>query len=118
MPGADDIMSTFIYEGSQLPILLAYNYRGIINHHTITAFFNNLELTSSITDKSTSYHSRYVKNFNIFLSYAEIAATAGGYIIEGKGIPPDIPILTTAARFINGIDRIFEKGIEIIENLK
>jgi C-terminal processing protease CtpA/Prc len=48
----------------------------------------------------------------------EIAVTADGYVIEGKGIPPDIPVLTTAADSINGMDRIIEKGIEIIENSK
>jgi carboxyl-terminal processing protease len=48
----------------------------------------------------------------------EIGADADGYIIEGMGIPPDIPILTTVADSINGIDRIIEKGIEIIENSK
>jgi C-terminal processing protease CtpA/Prc len=47
-----------------------------------------------------------------------IGATTDGYIIEGKGIPPDIPVLTTVADSINGIDRIVEKGIEIIENSK
>jgi len=66
----DDIMSPFIYGGSQLPILLTYNYRGIKNRHTITAFYDNLELTSSITDKGTSSHSHYVKNLNVFLDYS------------------------------------------------
>ncbi len=66
----DDIMSPLIYEGSQLPILLTYNYQGIKNRHTITAFFDNLELTSSITDKGTSSHSHYVKNLNVFLDYS------------------------------------------------
>lgn len=46
----------------------------------------------------------------------KIGATADGYIIEGKGIPPDIPVITTRADSIQGIDRIIEKGIEIIEN--
>jgi carboxyl-terminal processing protease len=48
----------------------------------------------------------------------EIAATADGYVIEGKGIPPDIPVLTAVTDSINGIDRIIEKGIEVIENSK
>ena len=45
----------------------------------------------------------------------KIGATAGGYIIEGKGIPPDVPIITTVADSLRGVDRIVEKGIEIIE---
>lgn len=48
----------------------------------------------------------------------EIGADADGYVIEGRGIPPGIPVLTTAADSISGIDRIIEKGIEIIESLK
>ena len=39
-------------------------------------------------------------------------------IMEGVGIFPDVPILTTAADSSNGIDRILEKGIEIIMNSK
>jgi hypothetical protein len=66
----DDIMSPFVYGGSQLPILLNYDYRGIIHRHTITAFYDNLELTSSITDKGTSSHSHFVKNLNFFLEYS------------------------------------------------
>jgi hypothetical protein len=66
----DDIMSPVIYEGSQLPILLTYKYRGIENRHTITAFYDNLELTSSITDKGTSSHSHYVKSLNVILDYS------------------------------------------------
>jgi len=48
----------------------------------------------------------------------EIGATADGFIVEGKGIPPDVPVLTTVDDSIKGIDRIIEKGIEIIENSK
>jgi len=37
---------------------------------------------------------------------------------EGKGIPPDVPVQNSVEDSINGIDRILEKGIEIIENTK
>jgi hypothetical protein len=47
-----------------------------------------------------------------------IAATADGTIMEGRGIPPDIQVQTTVADSINGVDRIMEKGIEIIRNAK
>jgi len=43
-------------------------------------------------------------------------ANADGFIIEGTGIPPDMPVLTTVADSTNGVDRIVEKGIEVIES--
>ncbi|MGD0038481.1 MAG: S41 family peptidase [Bacteroidota bacterium] len=46
----------------------------------------------------------------------EIAADAHGRIIEGVGVFPDVPVQTTAADSANGIDRIMEKGIDIIKN--
>lgn len=48
----------------------------------------------------------------------KVGATAESYIIEGKGIPPDIPVLTTVEDSINGIDRILEKGIDYIQDIK
>jgi hypothetical protein len=47
-----------------------------------------------------------------------ITADAQGRIMEGVGVFPDLPVLTTAADSANGIDRILEKGIEIITNSK
>jgi carboxyl-terminal processing protease len=44
----------------------------------------------------------------------EMEADAQGRIIEGVGVFPDVPVLTTAADSANGIDRILEKGIDII----
>ncbi|MCK4662207.1 MAG: S41 family peptidase [Bacteroidales bacterium] len=41
--------------------------------------------------------------------------TANNLIVDGKGIFPDIVIKTSVEDSINGIDRILEKGIEIIE---
>jgi carboxyl-terminal processing protease len=43
-----------------------------------------------------------------------IAATAEGYIIEGMGVPPDIAVQTSIADSLSGIDRIFERGIEVL----
>ena len=43
------------------------------------------------------------------------AVTADNLLVDGKGICPDIAILTSVEDSINGIDRILEKGIEIIE---
>jgi carboxyl-terminal processing protease len=46
----------------------------------------------------------------------EMEADAQGRIVEGVGVFPDVPVLTTAADSANGIDRILEKGIDIIRN--
>jgi C-terminal processing protease CtpA/Prc len=45
-----------------------------------------------------------------------IGADAQGHIIEGVGVFPDVPVITTAADSVNGIDRMLEKGIDIIKN--
>lgn len=45
-------------------------------------------------------------------------ADAQQRIIEDVGIYPDVPVITTVADSLNGIDRILEKGIEIISNSK
>ena len=45
----------------------------------------------------------------------KVGATADGYIIEGKGIPPDYTIKNTELDSINGNDKMLEKAIEIIE---
>ncbi|MGA3287707.1 MAG: S41 family peptidase [Bacteroidota bacterium] len=45
-----------------------------------------------------------------------IGADAQGRIIEGVGIFPDVAVTTTAIDSANGIDRIMEKGIDIIKN--
>jgi len=45
-------------------------------------------------------------------------ADAQQRIMEGIGIFPDVPLLTTEADSSNGIDRILEKGIDIIMNSK
>jgi len=47
-----------------------------------------------------------------------ITADAHGSIMEGVGIFPDIPVITTTTDSINGVDKILEKGIEIITNSK
>jgi carboxyl-terminal processing protease len=46
----------------------------------------------------------------------EVEADAQGRIVEGVGVFPDVPVLTTAADSANGIDRIVEQGIEILRN--
>lgn len=45
-------------------------------------------------------------------------ADAQRRVMEGVGLVPDITIQTTAADSARGIDRILEKGIEIISNAK
>lgn len=43
------------------------------------------------------------------------AVTADDLLIDGKGIYPDLAVLTSVTDSISGIDKILEKGIEIIE---
>jgi len=45
----------------------------------------------------------------------EMEADAQGRIIEGVGVFPDVPVLTTPADSANGIDTMLEKGIDIIK---
>lgn len=45
-------------------------------------------------------------------------ADAQQNLIEDAGIYPDIPVLTTIADSLNGVDKILEKGIEVILNSK
>lgn len=45
-------------------------------------------------------------------------ADANGRVMEGVGIIPDITVRTTVADSSNGIDRILEKGFEVITNSK
>jgi hypothetical protein len=44
----------------------------------------------------------------------EIEADAQGRIVEGVGVFPDVPVLTATADSANGVDRMLEKGIDII----
>ncbi len=46
----------------------------------------------------------------------EIEADAQGRIVEGSGVFPDVAVTTTAADSAAGVDRIVEKGIDIIKN--
>jgi len=64
----DGIISPLMYKGSQLPILLTYDYRSLRSRQTMTAFYNNLDLTSPISNKATSSH--IAKNVNAFLDYS------------------------------------------------
>ncbi len=45
-------------------------------------------------------------------------ADAQQQVMEGVGISPDVPVLTTVADSLKGIDRILEKGIEVITTSK
>ena len=51
----DDIMSPLLYNGSQLPIVLSYKNRGAKSREMFTAYYENLQLSSSITNASTHY---------------------------------------------------------------
>lgn len=47
----------------------------------------------------------------------KVVATPDGHIVEGNGIPPDFTILNSETDSIAEIDRMLEKGIEIIKSL-
>lgn len=51
-------------------------------------------------------------NFRLSTAYAE---TADNKLVDGKGIIPDVVVQTSVADSIAGIDRIIEKGIEILK---
>lgn len=63
----DDITSPLLYHGSQLPILVSYKYRGQKSREMFTAYYENLQLSSSITDNSTSSH--YVRDTKALFEY-------------------------------------------------
>jgi carboxyl-terminal processing protease len=44
-----------------------------------------------------------------------IGSTSDNFIIEGKGISPDVPVLTTREDSINGHDRLMESSIELLK---
>lgn len=46
----DDIISPLLYSGSQFPILVSYTYRGQKSREMYTAYYENLQLSSSITN--------------------------------------------------------------------
>lgn len=50
--------------------------------------------------------------YRLSTSYAE---TADNKLVDGKGIVPDVTVLTSDADSISGIDRILEKGLEILK---
>lgn len=51
----DDVASPLIYRGSNAPILLSYGYIGERSRQIFQISYDNLELNSSITDKSATF---------------------------------------------------------------
>jgi C-terminal processing protease CtpA/Prc len=51
-------------------------------------------------------------NFRLSTAYAE---TADNMLVDGKGIIPDVIVQTSVADSIAGLDRIIEKGLEIVK---
>lgn len=51
-------------------------------------------------------------NFRLSTAYAE---TADNKLVDGKGIIPDVTIQTSVEDSIAGVDRIIEKGLEILK---
>jgi C-terminal processing protease CtpA/Prc len=61
---------------------------------------------------------RELPNGWVYRLSTEYRAEADNYIVDGKGVAPDFYVLTTVPDSIKGLDRILEKGIEIIEKQK
>ncbi len=62
----DDIISPLVYAGNQLPVLLAYNYCGTNLRQTVTLFYDQLSLYSSISKASA----HIADNLNFLLEYS------------------------------------------------
>jgi len=62
----DDLMSPLIYKGTQSPIYISGKYLNSNTRFSLSLFYDELDLESSITDKSY-YLNHYSKNTNILL---------------------------------------------------
>lgn len=65
----DEVASPLIYSGTQSPLVFTYRYIGSKSRQFFTFFVDNLELNSSITNK-TGYYLHYVNNLNAFIDYS------------------------------------------------
>jgi hypothetical protein len=67
----DEMMSPLKYGGSQIPLEFSYCYRGVSNRHTVLFYFDNTELSSSITKVyNDAVVSHYIKNLNLNFEYS------------------------------------------------
>jgi len=64
----DDVASPLIYSGSKAPFVFTYRYIGSKSRQSFTFYIDDLELHSSITDKS-GYYWHYADNINALLDY-------------------------------------------------
>lgn len=65
----DEVASPLIYKGTQAPFVFTYNNNRRESRQTFTFYVDNLELNSSITDKS-GYYLHYADNLNVLLAYS------------------------------------------------
>ena len=67
----DEIMSPLMYRGTQIPLAFTYRYRGVDNRQTLLLYYDNTELSSSITTViNDAAVSHYVKNLNVYFEYS------------------------------------------------
>ena len=64
----DEIISPLIYRALNIPLVLSYFYRGLNNRQTLLFHYDNKDLSSSITNKSTFSH--LIKNLYLNLEYS------------------------------------------------
>jgi hypothetical protein len=65
----DDIISPLVYRGSQIPVSFNYQFFSGNSIQSISLFFDNLNLTSSITIHSPA-EAFYTINYNAFINYS------------------------------------------------
>jgi hypothetical protein len=64
----DEMMSPLIYSGNQIPIEFSYRFRGLSSRHNLLFYYDNSELKSSITNKTSASH--YINNLNLNFEYS------------------------------------------------
>lgn len=65
----DDLISPYIYKGTKAPIWIRYKHFGKKYIHNILIYYDQLDLESKITNRS-SYFSHFSKNINGFFGYS------------------------------------------------
>lgn len=117
----DETVSPFIYEGVRIPLEISYRYNSPSCRQLLFVNYFSSTLTSLISNKLNNLN-YYEENQNLSIQYyrlstgMEVDANLINY--QGKGIPPNISVQTSFEDSIKGIDRILEKGIEIIAKSK
>ncbi len=67
----DELMSPLMYRGTQIPLEFSYRFHGVSNRHTVLFYYDNTELSSSITKAvDDAAVSHYINNLNLNIEYS------------------------------------------------